>query len=142
MAIVNSIAAFLSGIMQPTYFGQSIGNALSGSSNLTIPVQATTAVETVSGSPVNYLNRGFLRLKVYNLGGTSPTFQFNVFANSGAGELLYSSPTVSEPQISQPFFRRMNRSTISILNIREGEQAPPEPLILRTPARINRRFKV
>ena len=94
MAFVNSIAAFLSGIMQPTYFGQSIGSALSGSSNLTIPVQATTAVEVVSGSNVNYLNRGFLRLKLYNLGGTSPTFQFNVYANSATGELLYSSPTV------------------------------------------------
>lgn len=94
MAFVNSIAAFLSGIMQPTYFGQSTGNALIGSSNLTIPVQATTAVEVVSGSNVNYLNRGFLRLKLSNLGGTSPTFQFNVYANSATGELLYSSPTL------------------------------------------------
>lgn len=96
MAFTNTLQRLLSGIMQFDYAGQSVGNALTSGTNISVAVQGTTALQTVSGAVVSYLNRGMLRLKLYNVTGTTPTWQFNVYANSATtGELLYQSPVIS-----------------------------------------------
>ncbi len=92
MAFTNSITPFLSGIMQYDYAGSSVGNTLTSGTAVTLTVAGTTAIQ---GTTV-YLIHGMFRLKLYAVTGTSPTWQFNVYANSATtGELLFQSPAYS-----------------------------------------------
>ena len=92
MAFTNSILTWSGGIEQPNYAGSSVGNALVSATAVSVTVQGTTAMQ----SSTSFMIHGRMRLKLYTVGGTTPTWQFTVYNNSSStGPILYESPVFS-----------------------------------------------
>jgi hypothetical protein len=93
MAITNSVSSLFPGPGIPSLVGttegsnQSVGNSLSGTT------ATTTSLTVGTEFPVS---RGFIRTKVYNFGGTSPTFLYQVDVTDGTNTYTVRPKTAAQ----------------------------------------------
>lgn len=102
--IVNSVLKLVTGIMQANYQSESIGNVLTGTTTVTVPIKPTTASNVAPGTVgASFMTQGLVRFKVYGLGGTAPTFQVDLYNNAITDSLIYSGPVGGLQDITLPF---------------------------------------